>query len=41
VVFRRISVDGGHRRNRTVDDAELIVAKLEADFVAGRDFKTG
>jgi type IV secretory pathway protease TraF len=40
-VFRRISVDGGHRCNRTVDGAELIVAKLEANFVAGRDFKTG
>ncbi|EEF24437.1 conserved hypothetical protein [Ricinus communis] len=39
--FRRISMDGSHGRNRAVDNAKLIVAKPEADLVAGRDFKTG
>jgi hypothetical protein len=41
LVFRGIRVDGGHNRNRAVNNAQLIVAKLEADLVAGRDFQTG
>jgi len=35
--FGRISMDGGHGGHRAVDDAEPIVAKLKADFVAGGD----